>query len=177
MNDTNRRRTKYLTVSAMLCALGVVLMMLGSFVEVLDLSIAALASLLCIYAVIELGGAYPWLIWLATSLLSLLLLPQKTPAVFYALFFGYYPILKAKFEKLPRGITLLCKLLTFHSALAVIYLTLRLFFPASLESFAINWFLLVLYLLALVCFLVYDFALTRLISAYLFRFRKRFRIK
>ena len=177
MNETNRRRTKQLAVSAMLCAIGVILMMLGATVQVLDLSVAALASLLCIYAVIELGGAYPWLIWLVTSILSLLLLPQKTPAVFYALFLGYYPILKSIFEKLPRTVTLLCKLLTFHAALAVIYLTLRLFFPDTLETVGTNWFLAVIYLLALACFLVYDFALTRLISTYLFRFRKRFRIK
>ena len=81
MRNRIRKQTKYLTVSAMLAALGVVLLSLGAMVEVLDISVAVLASLLTVYAVIEMGGAYPWLIWLVTSVLSLLLLPQKTPVI------------------------------------------------------------------------------------------------
>ena len=52
MNDRIRKRTKNLTICAMLCALGVILMTVGAFIEVLDLSTAALASLLCIFVVI-----------------------------------------------------------------------------------------------------------------------------
>ena len=81
MRDRIRKRTKYLTVCAMLCALSVIILSLGSLIEVLDISVAVFASLLCIYAVIEIGGAYPWLVWLVTSVLALLLLPQKTPAL------------------------------------------------------------------------------------------------
>lgn len=176
MADRIRERTKKLTVCAMLCALGVVLMALGSLIEVLDLSTAALASLLCIYAVIELGGFYPWAIWLVTSALSLLLLPLKTPALFYGLFLGYYPILKEKLERLPRLPSLLLKLVTFHGALGILYLILRLFLPSALAEYGQKWLLPVLYGMLLVCFLLYDLALTRLISFYLFRLRARFRM-
>ena len=100
MADRIRKRTKYLTVSAMLSALGVIFLALGAFIEVLDITTAVLASMLCIYAVIEMSGAYPWGIWVVTSILSLLLLPIKTPALFYALFAGFYPILKEKLERL-----------------------------------------------------------------------------
>ena len=108
MRDRIRKRTKYLTVSAMLCALSVIILSLGSLIEVLDITTAVLASLLCIYAVIEMGGAYPWLIWPVTSILALLLLPQKTPALFYALFAGFYPILKEKLEKLKVNLCMEC---------------------------------------------------------------------
>ena len=83
-----------MTVCAMLSALGVVLLLIGSFVEVMDLSAAAIASLLCVFAVIEYGGASPWLIFAVTSVLSMVLLPTKTPALMYLAFFGYYPIIK-----------------------------------------------------------------------------------
>ena len=89
MRERIQKRTKYLTVSAMLSALGVVLLGIGALVEVLDVTTAIAASFLIIYAVIELGGVYPWLIWLVTSSLALILLPQKTPALFYALFAGF----------------------------------------------------------------------------------------
>ena len=80
-------RTKYLTVSAMLAALGVILLGLGSLINTLDLTVAALASILCVWAVIEMGKTYAWMIWLVTSFLAILLLPQKTPGCFY-LFIG-----------------------------------------------------------------------------------------
>ncbi len=178
MSNRIRKETKYLTVSAILCALGVVLLMLGSLISVLDISVAVIASLLCVYAVIEMGGAYPWLIWVVTSILSILLLPQKTPALFYALFAGFYPILKEKLEKLRRPITLLLKLIVFHLSLALIVLVGTLFFPGFLGTTpGAWWFFAVLYLMCLVCFLLYDFALSRLITFYLIRLRNRFRIK
>lgn len=170
-------RIKYITVSAMLCALGVILMSVGSLIEVLDLSTAVLASMLCVYAVIEIGKGYPWMIWLATSILSLILLPIKTPAIFYALFAGFYPILKEKLERLSRPISWLLKLVTFHVCLGLIFLILKLFLPSALETAGGRWMMVALYGLALVCFVVYDIALTRLITFYLFRLRKHFRIK
>ena len=171
------QRIKQITVSAMLSALGVIIMAVGAFVEVLDLSTAVLASMLCIFAVIEIKGSYPWLIWLSTSVLALILLPIKTPAVFYALFFGFYPILKEKLERLPRLVSWLLKLAAFHLSLALMFGIFKLFIPSALEGVGTGWMLLALYALGLVCFVLYDIALTRLITFYLFRLRKYFRIK
>ncbi len=177
MNEHTKKRTKYLTVSAMLSALGVVILSLGSLFEVLDATTAIFASFLIIYAVIELGGAYPWLIWLVTSSLSIILLPQKTPALFYALFAGFYPILKEKLERLKNIATYPLKLLVFHLSLGGILAVIRLFLPSFWETGDLWWMPLVLYLALLFCFVIYDIALTRLISYYLIKLQKRFRIK
>ena len=177
MSDRIRKRTKYLTVCAMLAALGVVLMGIGSLFDVLDLTAAVLASMLCIYAVIELGGFYPWMIWLSSSILGFLLLPMKTPAIFYALFFGFYPILKALFERMKTPLCWIFKLLAFHASLALIVLLLRLFLPSMLDMGGMAWLPPVLYVMCLFCFLVYDVALTRVITLYLVRWRDRFRIR
>ena len=177
MSDRIRKRTKYLTVSSMLSALGVILLALGAMVDVLDITTAVLASMLCIYAVIEMGGAYPWLIWLVTSVLGLLLLPVKTPALFYALFAGFYPILKEHLEKIRRPISDVLKLAVFHVCLFGIYLALKLFFPSVLSLDDSWWLIAGTYALCIVAFVVYDIALTRLISFYLFRLRNRFRIR
>ena len=93
----------------MLCALGVVLLLLGSVIEVMDIAMAALASLLCIFAVIEYGGAAPWLVFSVTGVLSLILLPNKTPAAMYVVFLGYYPIIKEKLERLKKPIAWVLK--------------------------------------------------------------------
>ena len=70
MARSSRQQIKYLTLSAMLCALGVIILAFGSFFEVVDLTVSVLASFLCIWAVIELGGIYPWMIWIVTSIVS-----------------------------------------------------------------------------------------------------------
>lgn len=159
----------------MLSALGVILLYVGSVIQVADLSMAVLASLLCVFAVIEYGKTAPWLVFGVTSVLSLVLLPQKTPAVVYTLFFGFYPILKERFEKFDRIRCIVFKELAFNAALIVILLAMKFLF---LEFTDIPF---MLYLIAIVLceavFLVYDFALTRLISLYVYKLRKRFRIK
>lgn len=177
MKDRIQKRTQKLTLCAMLCALGVILMAIGALIEVLDLSTAALASLLCVFAVIELGRGYPWAVWAITSLLSLLLLPQKTPALFYTVFLGYYPILKSYLERFPRWISVLGKFVGFHIALILILAGLRLFGLSAQEDPLRIGFGIALYGLALICFWIYDLALTKLITAYLFRFQTKFRRK
>lgn len=170
-----RGHTKYLTVSAMLVALGVILLGLGSLINTLDLTVAALASILCVWAVIEMGKTYAWMIWLVTSFLSLLLLPQKTPGCFY-LFIGLYPILKERLERLPRAVEWVLKIVIFHAMIALCWLVLRIFVPeeAALEF---GWLLLATYALVLVAFLLYDYALTKLISFYLQKLQKRIGLK
>ena len=158
----------------MLSALGVVFLYLGAIIEVLDLSLAAFSSLLVVFAVIELGGYWPWLVYLVTGLLAALLLPQKFGAAVYLLFTGYYPMVKRFAEaKLPRLLALALKLATFNlSLLAAWGLTRLLLIEITL---GVSLWVAVIFLE--VTFLLYDFVLTRLISLYVFRLRKRLKIK
>ncbi len=168
-------KTKRLTVCAMLSALGVVLLYLGSVIEVVDLSMAVLASLACVFAVIEYGRSAPWLVFAVTAVLSVLLLPNKSPAVMYTLFFGYYPILKEKLEKLAKPLCWLLKEIVFNTALVLLLIFMRslLIIPAGISP--------VLYLIAIVLceavFILYDIAMTRLISFYVYKLRSRFNFK
>ena len=170
----NQSNTKRLTVCAMLSALGVVLLLVGSFIEVVDIAMAALASLLCIFAVIEYGKGAPWLVFAVTGVLSLILLPNKTPAVFYVGFLGYYPIIKGKLERFKKPIAWLFKMLVFNAALVVIFLAVKyILMPGVSESWIIYAALAVMSELV---FVLYDIALTRLITFYILRLRHRFKI-
>ena len=171
-------QVKYLTVSAMLSALGVVMLGLGSLVEVLDLTFAVIASLLTVYAVIEIGGAYPWLIWIVTSTVALLILPLKTPVLFYALLTGYYPILKQKIERrMARVPAWTFKMSVFAISLAVIVAVMWLFAPTLLETEG-GWVVIAAtVILAVLSFILYDICLTKLITVYFVKLQKRFRMK
>lgn len=182
------QKTKKLTLGAILSALGVAMLLVGAMIEVMDLSMAALASFFCIFAVIELGGAYPWLIYAVTSVLSLILMPFGMGGWFYLLFFGYYPILKEKLEKRKKSIAWLLKIVLFNTALALgVVAAYFLFFGNTGEGIENAFFLIfggedvgkamaiVTYLLANVVFVVYDIALTRLITYYFVKIRKKFK--
>ena len=175
--NSTKKQIVNLSVSAMLCALGVIILSLGSLVEVVDASVAVIASLLCVYAVIEIGGIYPWLIWLVTSIIGLLLLvSQPTPVLFYALLAGYYPILKAKFERLPVALSYLLKWACATIGTLAIGGVSYLFVPSLLEGLHAPWLLALTYLGILAVFFLYDVCLTMLITFYFRRLRKRLRL-
>lgn len=168
-----KSKVKQLTVCAALSAIGVVLLSIGPLIDVLDASLAVLASILCIVAVIEYGKAAPWLVFSVTAVLSLVLMPQNSAAIMYLLFFGYYPILKEKLEKLSRVLSWVLKELIFNAAMAVCIVVIKLLFLPTAEVSALTYVILVLICEAV--FVLYDIALTRLITFYIYRLRPRFK--
>ncbi len=169
---------KKIAMCAMLSALGVIFLSLGSLVEVLYISMAVLASLLCIFAVIEYGKGAPWMIYAVTSTLALILpLPSKTPVLFYAAFFGFYPILKEKFEKRKKLLSWILKEITFNVCFAIIGAAIVFLFGLEDTTFFNPFMIAVTVALAEVAFVLYDIVLTRLITIYLVKLRKRFKFK
>ena len=167
---------KKLAVCAMLSALGVVLLTVGRFFSVLDLSMAVIASLACVIAVTEYGGAYPWLVFSVTSVLSVVLAPDNTAAWMYLLFFGFYPILKTVFEKLSKLASWMLKELVFNVSLAAVTLIMRFLLIPTAD--AEPWIMYVVYaILAEAVFVLYDIALTRVIRFYKIKLRDKLNLK
>lgn len=165
-----RIKTRNITLSAVLIALGVVLLYFGSIITVLDLTMVAFAAMIIFFTVIELGSFYPYLIYIATSLLALLLLPDKNCALYYSLFGGIYPVLKSAFEKCSQPISWILKIVFFNGVLTLIITVSLYLIGAQDAELGFKW---VVYLAGNAFFVVYDIAMTRLVSAYLFSFRKR----
>ncbi len=166
--NIRQKKTRALTLSAILSALGVVIMYLGSIITVLDLTMMAIASMVVTFAVLYLDRGWATLIYAVTSVLSLLILPDKFIAVLYLVFGGVYPMLKALFERTGRLLGWVLKLAYFNIVLlALIFSARYLLFMAdagiSLSAFVI--------LGGNAVFIVYDIALSRLITLYLLRAR------
>ena len=174
-------RTKRVAVSGMMIALGVIILYVGSLIEVLDISMAAIASLLCIVAVIEYGRGYAVMVYAATALVAMLVLPEKFTPSLYAILIGYYPIVKELIERMGKK--------SFKKVLGAVRWAVKLaFFNVAFLAFALvaiyllvlpeteEWMKITMFLLANVTFVVYDVALTRLISFYIFRVRPRLRL-
>ena len=169
-------KVKRLAVCSLLSALGVVILSLGRFIDVLDASMAVLASLTCVIAVIEYGKLSPWLVFAVTSVLSLILQPDNSAAWMYLLFFGFYPILKEKLERLGRVLSWVLKETVFNVSLAVIAVVTKFLLMPEADSEP-WWMYLILIVLAEAAFVLYDVALTRVISFYIFKLRDRLKLK
>ncbi len=166
-----RRRTKNLALASLFCALGVVFLYLGAVIEVLDMSAAFLASVPILLAVIEMGGAWPWLIYAVTSILSLVLLPVKLPCVYYILLLGFYPIIKRVLEKHLRGVLgFLVKMGVFGVCLVGMWGVIRLFLPAVVFEGGVWFWAIALFVLMV----LYDVCLTLMVTRYVLDWHKRF---
>ncbi len=169
-----KKKTKAITLCAIISALEFVMLYVGSVTDVLDLSFCALATFASAIAVIEVGRAAPWVIYAVTSVLSVLLLPNKFIAFVYVLFAGFYPMLKAIFERFHYIVTWLLKLSTFNTALLLVIVICR--YLLHIEEMPLAFEALTL-LLANVAFVLYDICFTKLITLYIIKLRKRLKLK
>lgn len=170
-----RNEIKKLALSAIICALSVVVIILGCVIDVIDLTACAVASGAVAFACIELRGKYPYLIYGVTSALALILFPGCTASIYYVIFMGYYPIIKRFLEKIPGIFCLIGKLAAFNAALGVIALLSKFLFISE-EATTGTALIVTIIIFANIFFVVFDMALTVITTAYLKHFRKKWGI-
>jgi len=168
------KKTKLTAISSICGAISVSILYLGSLAGDLDLTFAALASFVTVFAVIELSGPYPVLIYAVTSVISLLIIPQKSAALLYVLFAGFYPILKARFERRGKKRAWLFKVAVLNISLTAIILALRFVTGLSEDVYA-AWYFPLLYIFANITFIIYDIALTKIITRYVIKISPKLR--
>lgn len=169
------KQTYYIALGGMMAALSVVLMWL-TFIPSSTIILPAIAGVLLIAVVLEAGTKWALLIFVAVSLISLILAPDIEAKVFYIMFFGYYPIIKKFLEgKKAKWLQWLLKLIILNVCSVLIYYIITKISGIPKE-FNQMWYLALSWILINVTFIIYDFALTRLIALYIFKIRKNFKI-
>ncbi|MCI8497070.1 MAG: hypothetical protein HFE85_02305 [Clostridiales bacterium] len=158
-------------LGGMIAALSVALMFLSSLFPFATYAIPAIAGMLLMVVCAQIGYRWAALIYAAVSVLSFLLVADREAALFYVLFFGYYPILKGLLEKQNwRVLEWILKFAVFNAGVIAAYFlsiyvldipddTIELFGPAG------PWILLGAGNLV---FILYDIALTQMFSRYLY---------
>ncbi|MDD3260688.1 MAG: hypothetical protein PHU79_02070 [Oscillospiraceae bacterium] len=174
-----RGHTLKVAFCGILTALALVFICLGGIIPVMTYAMPALAGLVLIPAVIELGTTWAWPVYIASAILGALLGPDKDAAVLYIFFFGYYPIVKAVIEKRfsKRWVCLLLKLLLFNAAAVVSFFISIYLLSVPRAAFTIGSIYLpgVLLLLANFVFLLYDYAAGGVASFYFCRLHQYIR--
>ena len=159
----------------MVTALGTVLMFLTGLISIGTYAFPALAGVLNIVIVIEMGVRWAWPVYTATAVLSVLIAGDKEAALLFVLFFGYYPIIKAILERIgKKALTYLLKFAIFNAAMILgFFLAIHLLgvpeesFP--LAGIYLPWVFLVLGNLV---FLLYDYVISGLGVTYYHRFHR-----
>ena len=147
------KKTSKIALSAVFAALSVALMALVSIIPNLELALPAISGLFVAVIVIE-------------------------AAIIYAVFFGYYPVLKSVLEsKTPRAVEYIIKILTFSVVMSLSYFLMVKFMgiDPDLPDFLGKWAIPAIALLGIIAFLLYDYALSKLITFYCLRLSSKLR--
>lgn len=158
-----KNKTKNTAVCGLMTALSVVLMMLTTLIPVFMYVIPILTGLVVLFTADVSNKKWGAGVYFSTSVLSLLLITDKEAALTYALFFGYYPLIKDIIEKLPKAVAWILKFVLFNLAAGGIGLISFYLFGVSGDEY--NEFgkytIPILLIMANVAFILYDFCLTR----------------
>lgn len=169
------RKTLYIAVGGVVSALSMVILFLTGIVPESEIALPTIAGLLLIPVVIEAGPRWAFLIFASVSLLSFFFCPSKLAAVYYILFFGYYPVVKRYIEMLPgKPLRWILKYALFDASMAAA-IGLTILIGGMPKEFNSTWYIVFLIAVFNITFLVYDFALTRMIVLYVYKIRKKFK--
>jgi hypothetical protein len=165
------KRTFAIALGGMLAALSIVLMFFAMLFPFAQLVLPAMAGILLVCAVFEMGEGWAFLIFVAVGILSLLLPSSKDAAIYYIFFFAHYPIIKSFLEKIKnKPLKWAAKLVIFNACVwAALFVSIKLM---GIPGDVLKYGYLVTAVLLNVTFIIYDIAVTRLILLYNYRIRK-----
>ncbi len=157
-----RGTTHNIAFGGLMAALAVVVMCLIGLIPLATFVCPMICILICAIVYKNCGCKISCAWYGAVALLSIFFAPDKEGALIF-LFLGYYPILKIKFDKYNKALSLLYKVLYFNASIVLVYVlllhTLGLSdLTSEYQTFG-RWFGIFLAFLGNICFALLDFIL------------------
>ena len=158
-----KNKTKNTAVCGLMTALSVVLMMLTTLIPVFMYVIPIVTGIIVLFVADVSNKKWGAGVYFSTAFLSLLLITDKEAALTYALFFGYYPLIKDSIEKLPKALAWILKIVLFNiAAVGIGVISFYVFGISGDEYDEFGKFTIpILLIMANVAFVLYDFCLTK----------------
>ncbi len=153
-----------------MAALSVVVLYIASVLPTLKLTVCLVASAIVCITMIKYGARGAVVLYLATSVVSLIISPDKTVAFGYLLFFGNYPIIKAFIENIHNlKAEWIVKIILFSAYTVVAFMAMTIFFSGIINF---PYSKIFIFVAAVAAAAVYDVALSLFISEISKRFSK-----
>lgn len=149
-----------------------------AIIPFLTYALPAVASVLIAFLVVEVDKKWAFGVYCTVSILGFLLVGDKEVAMMYIAFFGYYPIMKAIFEsRLPSVVGWILKLILFNASIAAAYVIMINLMGVTVDEISEYGAVAVPVLLgmATVAFVMFDIALTKMITLYVMKWQKLFK--
>jgi hypothetical protein len=172
----NKLRSFKAAFGGIIAALSIVFMFSTGIIPTLTYAIPAICGALLMAIVIEINPAFASAIYVAVSILSLLVVADKEAALLFAIFLGYYPTVKGLIERLKSKVwQYVIKFLLFNATMIGAFYIGTSLLSIPKESFNIfgvylPWLFLII---GNVVFVIYDLCITRLVTIYLIKWHNR----
>ena len=163
-----------ITLCAICSALSFVFILLGYF-PYFTYTAPAVAGLFVIIPMIEINLSYAFATYL-TSAVLVFLFAEPEAKILYILLFGFYPILKAVFEKLSsRIVEWVLKLAAFSLSIIVSYFIMKYLTDIDVSDFGPlgKYGVAIFLVLSYIAFVLYDFAISRISGFYFTQIRPK----
>ena len=174
MNNIKEKNFK-IAFGGITSALSLTIMFLTGLIPTLTYAMPAVSGALLMMLVIEINPKFAGAVYLSVSILSLLIVADKEAAVMYAIFFGYYPIIKGFIEKKTNTVvSWIIKYAIFNIAVICSYFIVTRILGIGFDDMGLfgKYAMPALLAMANIVFAIYDIALTRIITAYLISWQK-----
>lgn len=162
----------------LLAALMIVTMLLGNVLPLTTVLCPAVAGFFLLPALRECGFSHSLMLFLAVSILSLLLLPDKESALLFSLLLGLYPLFRTSINRIsPAPLRVITKFLFCNLMFAAIYILLIFVFAPTVfaAEFSSYGTLTIGFLILLgnLGFFLYDVCLGRISFLYEYKLRNQ----
>lgn len=166
-------KSKKIALGAIVTLLSTVSLYISSVLPTNRLFFFALSSFFLAAIIIEDNIKFAVLVYLSSSILSFIVVPNKIAVLPYIIFFGYYAIVKSLIEKINiLLVELLIKLMLFNLS---IFITYSIFSKALLGEILIKLPVWAIFLLMQLAFVIYDYSFSLCIYFYRNRIRPKIR--
>ena len=165
--------SKRIAECGMMAALCVVIMLVGAWLGIGLYASPMFAGLFLIPPGRKYGRKYHLTLWLAVSVISLILVPEIEQNLMFLCFFGCYPLLYPYFYRLRPPLRTLCKFLFFNIVIIAVESLIMFVIAPEVTNIAMLAVFLLLFNLTFVCF---DFIIPRfelLLNRYIGKLRHK----
>lgn len=172
------KNTKKIALCGVFGALSITIMLIGYLFPFATYMCPAIAAFFLLPVVYEYREKTAFTLYLAVSVLCMLLVPEKEYAMMYTFVFGLYNVFKFKFDKIrPNFLQFSLKVLYCVTTLCVCYGLLLFVFPSPVltgdfADFTI-WLAVAFVVLFTVTFMLFDFATGKMFILYYYRLRPK----
>ncbi len=173
------KRTMKLALAAVIAALSVALLMITSVILVGTYAAPCIVGMFLCVVVLEAGYPAAFSVYAVVTVLSFLMSADKEAVLYYAVFFGLYPILKGLIERISKiWIQYIIKYVVFNASMIISFyigISVLMIPKESFEIFGV--YLPWVFLLAgNLIFILYDISVSRVVTLYVSKWRKLLKI-